>query len=117
MAEVESPSVMIKEWWERLVRLDKNLRQSKVEKKMLGGKGAAWMARPPEAQLFRETRPFWNNGNQGSFHRALKGGFSRDLRRRDSRGQEVWDLNAIEVDRGWGGDQRCFNCGMSGHMA
>ena len=40
------------------MRLDRNLRQSKTEEKVLGRKGAAQMARPLEAQLFRETRPF-----------------------------------------------------------
>jgi len=33
--------VTIDEWWERSVRLDRNLRQSRVEEKMLGRKGAA----------------------------------------------------------------------------
>jgi len=31
------------------VRLDRNLRQSKAEEKVLEGKEAAWVARPPEA--------------------------------------------------------------------
>ena len=67
LAEVESPPVMIKEWWERSVRLDRNLRQSKAEEKVLGSKGAVRMARPPEAQPSRGFRPSWNNGNQGGF--------------------------------------------------
>ena len=41
MAEAESPPTTIKEWWERLVRLDRNLRQSRVEEKVLGEKGVA----------------------------------------------------------------------------
>ena len=83
MAEAESPPVMIEEWWERLVRLDRNLRQSRVEEKVLGGKGALWMARPSEAQLSKGARPFWNNGYQGSFHGAPRGGFGGDLRRKE----------------------------------
>ena len=55
----------------------------------------------------------------GAIHKnegGVRGGFSGDLRKREG-GQGVRDPNAIEVDRGWGGDRRCFNCGMFGHMA
>jgi len=31
------------------VRLDRNLRQSQAEEKVLEDKGAAWVVRPPEA--------------------------------------------------------------------
>ena len=67
LAEAESPPVTIEEWWERLVRLDRNLRQSRAEERVLGNKGVAWVARPPEVQSSREFRPFWNNQNQGGF--------------------------------------------------
>jgi len=40
LAEAESPPTAIKEWWERLVRLDQNLRQSRAEEKVLEEKGA-----------------------------------------------------------------------------
>jgi len=96
--------------------LDRNLRQSRAEEKVLGGKGAARVARPPEAQPSRGFRPFWNNGNQGGFRGGQRGGLGGDLRRREG-GQGAQDPNAMEVDRGWGGDRRCFNCGMFGHMA
>ena len=43
--------------------MDRNLRQSRTEEKVLGGKGAAQMARPPEAQPSRGYRLFWNNRN------------------------------------------------------
>ena len=49
------------------MRLDRNLRQNRAEEKVLGEKGAAWMARPPEVQPSRGFRPFWNNGYQGGF--------------------------------------------------
>jgi len=49
LAEAELPPVTIDEWWERWVRLDRNLRQSRAEEKVLGGKGVVWVARPPEA--------------------------------------------------------------------
>jgi len=115
--EAESPPVTIEEWWERSVRLDRNLRQSRVEEKVLGEKGMMQVVRPSEVQLSRGARPFWSNGHQGGFCRAPRGEFSRDLRRREGGGQGVWDPNAMDVDRGWGGDQRCFNCEMFEHMA
>ena len=63
LAEAESPPVTIEEWWERSIRLDRNLRQSKAEEKVLGNKGAAWVVRPPEVQPSKGFRPSWNNGN------------------------------------------------------
>ena len=36
MVEAESPPSTIEEWQERVVRLDKNQRQSKTEERMLG---------------------------------------------------------------------------------
>ena len=110
------PPVTIEEWWERSVRLDRNLRQSRAEEKILGNKGAAQVTRLPETQPSRGFRPSWNNRNQGGFRGGPRGGLGGDLRRREG-GQGAWDPNAMEVDRGWGGDQRCFNCGMFRHMA
>jgi len=101
--EVESPPITIEEWWERLVRLDRNLRQSRAEQRVLGSKGAAWVARPPEVQLSRGFRPSWNNGNQEGFCGGQRGELGGDLKRREG-GQGVQDPNAMEVDRGWGGD-------------
>jgi len=36
LAEAKSPSSIIEEWQERSVRLNRNQRQSRVEKRMLG---------------------------------------------------------------------------------
>jgi len=104
LVEAESPPVTINEWWERSVRLDRNLRQSRVEEKVLGGKGAVWVTRPPEAQPARGFRPLWNNRNQGGFQGAPRGRLGGDLRRREGGGQGTQDPNAMEVDRSWGGD-------------
>ena len=103
LAEAELSPVIIDEWWERSVRLDRNLRQSRAEEKVLGNKGAAWVVRLPEVQPSRGFRPFWNNGNRGGFRGGQRGGFGRDLRRREG-GQGVWDPNTMNVDRGWRGD-------------
>ena len=110
------PPVTIEEWWERSVRLNRNLRQSRAEEKVLGNKRAAWMARPPEVQPSRGIRPFWNNGNQGGFHEGQRGGLGGDLRRREG-GQGVQDPNAMELGRRWEGDRKYFNCRMFGHIA
>ena len=85
------------------MRLDRNLRQSRVEEKVLGRKGAAQAARPPEAQMPRGFKSFWNNGQQGSFHGAPRGGLGGDLKRKEGGGQGVRDPNKMEVDRNWGG--------------
>ena len=58
LAEAEAPPTTIEEWWERLVRLDRNLRQSRAEEKVLGSKGVMRVARPPEVQPSRGVRPF-----------------------------------------------------------
>jgi len=84
---------------------------------VLGNKGVAWVALPPEAQPSRGTRPFWNNRHQEGFYEAPRGGFGRDLRRREGGGQGVRDPNIMKVNKGWGGNWRCFNCGMFRHMA
>jgi len=82
------------------VRLDKNLRKSKAEEKVLGRKGVAWVARPPEAQLSRGARPFWSNGHQRDFHGTSREELSRELRKREVGGQGVRNPNAMDVDRG-----------------
>ena len=71
------------------MRLDRNLRQSRAEEKVLGKKGTAQVARPLEAQPSRGTRPFWSNRHQGDFYGVPRGGFSGDLRRREGGGQGV----------------------------
>jgi len=88
----------------------------------LGEKGVAQVARPPEVQPPevqppRGARPFWNNRYQGGFHGAQRRGLGGDLRRREGGGQGARDPNAMEMNRGWGGDQRCFNCEMFRYMA
>ena len=47
------------------MRLDRNLRQSRAEEKVLGEKGTAQVARPLEAQPSRGTRPFWRTDTRG----------------------------------------------------
>ena len=108
MAEAEEPLTTIGEWQERAVRLDRNQRQSRAEERMLGrnaqprgsfggrsygGKGGqiTWQAGVPQT-----------GGNRG------EGGYQMGLRR---------DPNAIDMDRGTGGDRKCYHCRKFGHMA
>jgi len=86
LAEAEEPLTTIGEWQERAVRLDRNQRQSKAEERMLGRNAAC---------------PGGNAQPRG-------GGNT------DNRGNQLgpWrDLNAMDVDRGRGGDRTCYHCG------
>ena len=100
------------------MRLNRNLRQSRAEERVLGGKRVAQVARPPEAQPFRGFRPFWNNGYQGGFHGVPREGLGGDLRRREG-GQGARDPNAMDVDRegSWRDERKCYNCGKFRNIA
>jgi len=122
LAEAEEPPTTIGEWQERAVRLDRNQRQSKAEERMLGrnaarpggnaqprgsfgegsygGKGGqiTWQAGVPQT-----------GGNRGGGGNTFnRGGYQTGPRR---------DPNAMDVDRGRGGDRMCYHCGKFGHMA
>jgi len=113
LAEAEEPQTTIGEWQERAVRLDRNQRQSRAEERMLernaarpgeneqggsyGGRGGQIMQR-------------WGDnggGYRGGGNIANKGGNQSGPQR---------DLNAMDVDRGKGGDRICYHCGKWGHM-
>ena len=51
------PPTTIEKWWERSVRLDRNLRQSRVEEKVLGGK---------EQHGWQDHQKCSHSGGQGS---------------------------------------------------
>jgi len=109
LAEAEEPPSTIGEWQERAVRLDRNQRQSRAEERMLGrnaqlregsygGRGGQIMQR-------------WGDnggGYRGGENIVNRGGNQSGLRR---------DPNAMDVDRGRGGDRKCYQCGKFGHMA
>jgi len=117
LAEAEEPPFTIGEWQERAVRLDRNQRQSRAEERMLGrnvahpggnaqprggsygGRGGqiTWRAGVPQT-----------GGNRGGGNMFNRGGYQTGLWR---------DPNAMDVDRGMGGDRKCYHCGKFGHMA
>ena len=118
LAEAEVPPTTITQWQERAVQLDQNMRQSRAEERILGGrKGNA--ARPAMGNVQQPggQRPSWNNG---IFRRSWvpRGGWQnqRGTAPRLTGGER--GPGAMVVDRGQGvGDRRCFNCGGFGHMA
>jgi len=120
LAEAEEPPTTIGEWQERAVRLDRNQRQSRAEERMLGRNAA---------------RPGGNAQPRGSFGGGSYGGRGGQITWRagvpqtgGNRGGNTFnrggyqtgsqrDPNAIDVDRGRGGDRTCYHCGEFGHMA
>jgi len=122
LAEVEEPPTTIGEWQERAVRLDRNQRQSRAEKRMLGRNTA---------------RPGGNAQPRGSFGGGLyggrgeqitwwagvlqtegnRGGGGNTFNRRGYQMGPRRDPNAMDVDRGREGDRTCYHCGKFGHMA
>ena len=118
LAEAETPPTTITQWQERAVQLDRNMRQSRAEEKMLGNRGGN-AAHPAmgNAQQSGGQRPAWSGG---TFRRgwAPRGGWQqqRGITPRLTGGER--GPGAMAVDRGQeGGDRRCFNCGGFGHMA
>ena len=111
LAEAEEPLSTIGEWQERAVRLDRNQRQSRAEQRMLGRnavcpggnaqpRGGSYGGRG--GQIMQR----WGDSRGGNtFNR---GGYQLGPRR---------DPNAMDVDRGTGGDRKCYHCGKFGHMA
>jgi len=115
LAKAETPPTNITQWQERAVQLDRNMRQSRAEERMLGGRKAAHPAMG-NAQQPGGQRPSWNTG---AFRRGWvpRGGWQqRGTAPRLTGGER--GPGAMAVDRGQGvGDRRCFNCGGFGHMA
>ena len=112
------PPTTIEQWQERAVQLDRNMRQSRAEERILGGKGgntvhpAMGNVQQPGGQ-----QPSWNNG---TFRRGWvpRGGWQnqRGVMPRLTGGER--GPKAMAVDRGKiGGDQKCFNCRGFRHMA
>ena len=63
LAEAEMPPTTIVQWQERVVQLDRNIRQSRVEERILGSRGGN-VACPTVGNIQQPggQRPSWNNG-------------------------------------------------------
>jgi len=121
LAEAEEPPTTIGEWQERAVRLDRNQRQSRAEERLLGRNAARPGGNAQPRGGFgggsyggRGGHITWQTGvphtgeNRGAGGNMFRGGYQTGPRR---------DPNAMDVDRGRGGDRTCYHCGKFGHMA
>jgi len=112
LAEAEEPPTTIGEWQERAVRLDRNQRQSRTEERMLGRNVACpgGNVQPRGGGSYR--------GRGGQIMWRTEGGYRG--RGGNMEGVQVGprrDPNAMDVDRGKGGDRTCYVCRKWGHMA
>jgi len=122
LAEAEEPLTTIGEWQERAVRLNRNQRQSRAEERMLGRNTACpgGNAQPKGGfgggsyggkggQITWWAGVLQTGGNRGGGGNTFnRGGYQMGPQR---------DPNAMDVDRGRGGDRICYHCGKFGHMA
>jgi len=116
LAEVEEPPTTIREWQKRAVRLDRNQRQSRIEKRMLGRNAACpggnTQSRGGGSYGGREGQITWRMGGEyrggGGENMSNRGGAQMGPRR---------DPNAMEIDRGKGGDRICYVYRKWSHMA
>jgi len=116
LAEAEEPPTTIGEWQERAVRLDRNQRQSRAEERMLGRNVAC-----PGGNAQLRGGSYGGRGGQimqrwGENGGGYRGGGNTFNRRGHQMGPQR-DPNAMDVDRGTGGDRKCYHCGKFGHMA
>jgi len=107
LAEAEEPPTTIREWQKRAMRLDRNQRQSRIEKRMLGRNAACpggnTQSREGGSYGGREGQITWRMGGEyrggGGENMSNRGGAQIGPRR---------DPNAMEIDRGKGGDRICY---------
>ena len=116
LAEAEELPSTIEEWQERAVRLDRNQRQSRAEERMLGRNAAC-----PGGNAQPKGGSYGGRGGQITQRWGDNGGGYRRGGNTLNRGgyqSGPWrDPNAMDVDRGIGGDRKCYHCGKFGHMA
>jgi len=97
------------------VRLDRNQRQSRIEEKVLGKN----MACPGGNVQPRGGGSYGGRGGQITWR--MGGEYRREggnmLNRGGAQMGPRRDPNAIDVDRGRGGDRTCYVCGKWDHMA
>jgi len=122
LAEAEELLTTIGEWQERVVRLDKNQRQSRVEKRILGRNAVC----PGENMQPRDRYRgglYKGKGGQitwwaGAPHTGGNRGGGENIFNRGENQMGPWrDPNAMDIDRGREGDRTCYHCGKFGHMA
>jgi len=122
LAEVEEPPTTIGEWQERAVRLDRNQRQSRAEKRMLG-RNAVCPGGNTQPRVSFGGGSYGERGGQITWRAGVsqtgenRGGAGNTFNRGGYQTGPRRDPNAMDVDRGRGGDRTCYHCGKFGHMA
>jgi len=116
LAEAEELPTTIGEWQERAVRLNRNQRQSRAEERVLGRNAAC----PGRNAQPRGGGSYGGKGEQitwrmGGGYRGRGGGSTLD--RGGGQMGPRRDPNAMDIDRGRGGDRTCYICGKWGYMA
>jgi len=100
LAEVEEPPTTIGEWQERVIRLDRNQRQSRAEERMLGRNavraGGNAQSRGGGSYRGRGGQITWRMGGE------YRGGGGNAFNRGGAQGGLRRDPNAMDVDRGRG---------------
>jgi len=116
LAKAEELPTTIGEWQERVVRLDRNQRQSRAEERVLGRNAAC-----PEGNVQpRGGGSYGGRGGQitwrtGGGYRGRGGGNTLD--RGGGQTGPRKDPNTIDIDRERGGDKTCYVCRKWDHMA
>jgi len=113
LAKAEKLLSTIGEWQEKAVRLDKNQRQSRVEERMLGRNAQPRGGYGRGSYGERGGQIMWR---QGEMSRGYRGG-GNTVNRGGNQSGPRRDPNAMDVDRGKGGDRTCYYCGKFDHIA
>jgi len=117
LAKTEELLTTIGEWQERVVRLDRNQRQSRAEERMLernvvcpGGNAQ------PRGEYRRGS--YGGRGGQIMWRaRNNSGGYWGPSMPSQNQMDPKRDPNAMDVDKGRRGDRTCYVCKKWGHMA
>jgi len=122
LAEAEEPLSTIGKWQERAVRLDRNQRQSRAEERMLERNTACPGGNVQPREGFEEGS-YGGKGGQITWQAGVphtggnRGGGGNIFNRGGNQTGPQRDPNAMDIDRGRGGNRTCYHCGKFGHMA
>jgi len=121
LAEAEELLTTIGEWQERAVRLDRNQRQSRAKKRMLG-RNAVRSGKNVQLRGGYRGRSYRGRGGQITWRAGvLHTGGNKRGENIFSRGENQMgpqrDPNAMDIDRERGEDRTYYHCGKFGHMA
>ena len=108
LAEAEEPPTTIGEWQERVVRLDRNQRQSRIEERTLGRNVAC----PGENAQPRGGGSYGGRGGQITWRTegGYRGGEENMFNREGTQVGPRRDPNAMDINRGRGEDRTYYVC-------